>query len=177
MVNKGAKEDALPKISSKVNPASSLRQEESWDCPSCGHANPSTKARCTEIVGERRCRAWRGGKRLPYFSKVRDVIERILEKKGAAEAKAADAYLELATDASDIFAGHQKDKKGVPSPSSSIKLLTESKTNDLAWKDERTHFEKSSSRVGPEFQVDVLPDAGSHASSTTSTGGHDGGAL
>ncbi|KAL7545608.1 hypothetical protein ACHAWF_008952 [Thalassiosira exigua] len=45
-----------------------------------------------------------------------------------------------------------------------------------AWKDERTHFEKSSSRVGPDFQVSMLPVAGSHSSSNSEVS-YDGGAL
>ena len=172
MGNRGEDQGDPPQTSSKVNPASP-REEGPWDCASCGHTNVSAKSRCTGVIGEGRCMAWRGGKRLPkpYLSKVRDVIERVLEKKSVAEAKAADAYVDLVPDASDMFMD-QKDKKREPSPSHSNRQ----DINHFDWKDERTHFEKSSSRVGPEFQVDVLPAAGSYTS-TINTDVHDGGAL
>ena len=122
MGNKGEdkdKEDA-PQTPTKVNPPSPREEGpsrgnrqivNSWNCASCGHTNVNAKSRCAGIIGEGRCMAWRGGKRLPYFSKVRDVVERILEKKSVAEAKAADAYVNLVPDASDIFVD-QQDKKG-----------------------------------------------------------------
>ncbi|KAL7535320.1 hypothetical protein ACHAXR_010414, partial [Thalassiosira sp. AJA248-18] len=149
------------------------REEGPWDCASCGHTNESTKSRCTGAAGEGRCMAWRGGKRCPkpYFNKVRDVIERVLEKKNEVEAKAAHAYLELVPDASGMFTD-QKGRKTEPSPPRN----TRKNDNHFSWKDvERTHYEKTSSRVGTEFQVSVLPAAGSHTS-TNADDDREGGA-
>lgn len=120
-------------------------EDAPWDC--CD-TNGSEKSRCT---GRKRLRG-------NYFRKVRDVIERVLEKKNTAEAMAADAYLEIVPDASDMFT--DKEEKSEPSCPSRQRH----NNNHFSWKDERTHFEKSSSRVGPDFQVDVLPAAGSHTS-------------
>lgn len=238
--------------STKESSAAS-RDEGPWECSSCGFSNASVKARCTGKDEEgHRCMAWRGGKRRPkpYFNKIRDVIERVLEKKNEVETKAADKLLEIVPDAHDIFA-EQKEKKieaskekkteapkqknteaskeekianlltkteasqekktEVSSPSrSSIAVTQEEKTDDeksdkkpqmmtspsrttrqninndndddhrqhFAWKDERTHYEKSTSRVGSEFQVSVLPAAGSYTSTNTTTSdGYDGGVL
>jgi len=143
-----------------------------WDCAACGNTN--VKSQCAGSVDGVRCMTWRGGKRLrkPYFSKVRDVIERVLEKKSVAEAKAADAFVDEVPDAADIFI--KKDRKGGkkdPSPSSSPQG-----TNTLTlWKDNWTHFEKASSRIGSAFQVDALPTAGSYISTTN--GNQDGDPL
>ena len=48
----------------------------------------------------------------------------------------------------------------------------------FAWKDvERTHFQKAASRVGQEYQVDILPAAGSHTDTSNKEVSVDGGAL
>eukprot|EP00571_Detonula_confervacea_P010382 CAMPEP_0172302104 /NCGR_PEP_ID=MMETSP1058-20130122/3859_1 /TAXON_ID=83371 /ORGANISM="Detonula confervacea, Strain CCMP 353" /LENGTH=552 /DNA_ID=CAMNT_0013012461 /DNA_START=38 /DNA_END=1696 /DNA_ORIENTATION=- len=174
MGNKGEDQDDVPQTTSaKDNPAT--RKEGPWDCATCGHTNVSAKSRCTGVVGDTKCMAWRGGKRVrkPYFSKVRDVIERVLEKKNEVEAMAADSYIEIIPDANYTFIREQKDKKSEPSPSLQIRQ----NINHFAWKDERTHYEKSSSRVGPMFQVDVLPAAGSYTATNNNTDVDDGGAM
>ena len=135
--------------------------------PSCGHNNSTAKSRRNGIFGEcQRCMAWRGAMRLgkpkPYFSKVSDLIERVLEKNNETEAMAADAYMELV---------------GSKSLPSSPSRKTREKIDLCAWKDERTHYNNSSSRVGPEFQVSTLPKAGSCSNPTNHTDAEDGGAL
>ena len=137
------------------------QEEPIADGPSCGHINGTAKSRCNGIFCEGQ-RKMRLRKPKPYFSKVRDVIERVLEKNNETEAMAADAYTELVGG------------KSLP-PSPSRKTLE--KIDLCAWKDERTHFSKSSSRVGPEFQVGTLPKAGSCTNSTNHTDAEDGGAL
>lgn len=109
-----------------------------------------------------------------HFIKVRDLLERVFEKKNDAESKAADAYLKIVPDAFDMFT-EKKDKTSEtpPSPSRSRQSICA----HSAWKDERIHFEKASSRVGPEFQVDVLPAAGSYYTSTKTSDVFDGGDL
>ena len=134
---------------------------------------------------------------------MRDVIERVLEKKNEAEAMAADAYLEIVPDANDMFIDQtdkkreptpsprkidqkvgkkkpsaprkidRKDKKKEPPPSRKSQL----NIDDSVWKDERTHYEKSSSRVGPEFQVSTLPSAGAYASTNKHPDALCGGAM
>jgi hypothetical protein len=159
-----------------------FREEGPWTSSSCGHTNSTVKSRCNGSFDDgQRCMAWRDGKRChkPYFSRVRDVIERVLEKNNEVEAVAAEAFTELVPHVADLF-GAKKDEKemegsaGSPSaPSSQIR-----QKNDLcAWKDERIHYNKSSSRVGTEFQVDTYPKAGSYAYSENHTDAEDRGAL
>lgn len=181
MGHEGEEQEFAPQTPTKENTSPPI-EDETWICTSCGHTNGTAKSRCTGTFGEgQRCMAWRGGKRLrrPYFSKVRDVIERILEKNNEAEAIAADAYTELVPYVADIF-GEQKDKKD-PKDSKRVPYSPSSQTrqnNDLcAWKHERTHYNNSSSRVGPEFQVDSLPEAGSYTNPTSNADAEDGGAL
>ena len=99
----------------------------------------------------------------PTFLNTQDVIARVLKRESKTEATAADAYLELIK---------RRNAQLSPSRSSSRNMTTH-----FAWKDERTHYEKASSRIGNEYQVHVLPSAGSHMTSTTDTDGHDGGPL
>ncbi|KAL7533674.1 hypothetical protein ACHAWF_004592 [Thalassiosira exigua] len=177
MVKKGeSQEEDSSQSPSKDNPTPKV--EGSWICESCSRNNMKASSRCGQ------CMAWRGGRRRRYLKKVRDVIERILQKKNDVDARAADAFVELVPNAYSMFS-EQKDKKGGPSPdkkcgsSNGKKSKSPSKEKSLdissAWKDERTHFEKTSSRVGPEFQVDLLPAAGSYTSKESAS--CDGNAL
>ena len=207
-ISKETQETPTPASPSKSS------DEGPWECSNCGHTNPGTNQRCTGKTAIARCMAWRGGKRLKkqYFSKLRDVIQRVLEKKSEAEEKAATAYLELVPDAPDLFVDKdkmpkaetpkeegkkieptspQKERVKTPPPeeedqntetdASSPSKNTRKSINSIshsAWKYETTHFEKSCSRVGPEYHVSVLPVAGSYTSSTTpNTDSYDGGAL
>lgn len=95
---------------------------------------------------------------------------------------AADSYLELIPNGADMFLTDQKDKTGGSESPSSPSRGTPRQVhiNHFAWKDERTHYEKASSRVGPEYQVDILPVAGSYtfnSSAKNTTEVNDGGAL
>ncbi len=181
MGHEGEEHEDTPQSPSKENPSPPI-DDGPWICASCGHTNVTAKSRCNGTFGEGlRCLAWRGGKRVrkPYFNKVRDVIERILEKNNEAEAIAADAYTELVPHVADLFT-EQKDKKGMKgsrSEPSSPSSQTRQKIDLCSWKDERTHYKKSSSRIGSEFQVDTLPEAGSCTNPTNHTDADDGGAL
>jgi len=173
-----------------------------WDCPSCGYTNTTSKARCTNILRDNtgdgrqdKCMAWREGKRKKYFKKIKDVLQRVLEKKNEAESMAADAFLELIPDGADIFLSNQKRDKGSGDPSlsptpdkrytdaynpHSPDRLTPRQHHSIhfGWKDEgRMHYEKTESKVGPEYQVDILPTAGSYATTDNTTDVNDGGAL
>lgn len=182
MGHEGEEHKDTPQSPSKENPSPPI-DDGPWLCASCGHTNVTAKSRCSGSFGEGlRCKAWRAGKRIrkSYFSKVRDVIERILEKNNEAEAIAADAYTELVPHhAAELFT-ERKDKKE-PRGSNSVPSSPSSQTrqkNDLcSWKDERTHYNKTSSRVGSEFQVATLPEAGSCTNPTNHTDAEDGGAL
>ena len=102
----------------------------------------------------------------PYFSKVREVIERVLEKRNEIEAKAADAYVVLVQDKSD---------ESTVQTCITQKRRTRPQCLDVEWKNKRKHFMKSSSRIGPDYQVAAIPAAGSFISSTSNV--YDGSSL
>ena len=123
-----------------------------------------------------------------YYIKIRHVIEHILEKENEVDEKAANAYCEEVSDAMEIFGdysnnnhdddgsdsiskdgdnsdeeeGDEDDDSSSLPPQPPSPRLTRQRFSDIAWKENRTHYEKSSSRVGVEYQVDVLPVAGSY---------------
>ncbi len=94
-----------------------------------------------------------------YYNRIRDVIERVLEKRNEAEAKAAEAFLSAVPDyvAEQFLPQPKQEKALVARP-----RRTRQRSADVDWKHERTHYPKATSRVGQEYQVDVLPDAGSY---------------
>lgn len=112
------------------------------------------------------------GKRgVTYYDKIKDLIDRVLEKRNDIEAKIADSFLEI----SDIQAG-QKDAASIPTRSrreSEADIVApivpappqerpslNSAMIDLSWKDGGTVYPKSSSRIGEQYQVSNIPAAG-----------------
>mmetsp|Transcript_7611 Transcript_7611/g.16307 ORF Transcript_7611/g.16307 Transcript_7611/m.16307 type:complete len:362 (-) Transcript_7611:2-1087(-) len=94
-----------------------------------------------------------------YFQNIRDVIERVLERPDSVDPKSAGAYPEFLNNIFDQFkvrrvvSPHQHD--------------TRKKQINVDWKNERRHFMKASSRVGQEYQVDVLPPSGLYVASSS----------
>mmetsp|Transcript_21193 Transcript_21193/g.33296 ORF Transcript_21193/g.33296 Transcript_21193/m.33296 type:complete len:669 (-) Transcript_21193:52-2058(-) len=125
-------------------------------------------------------------KKPQYYTKMRQVIEQILKKETAVETKAAEAYEAVILNAVELFGesttnntddtNNEKEEEGSiegnanPTnnnnnnevPMSPTTRMTRQRFSDIAWKENRTHYEKSSSRVGLQYQVDVLPVVGSH---------------
>lgn len=146
------------------NSAPQPSEQELWECTNCGLSNDAEKQQCIGLVSDdKHCMAWRGGKRLNklYLSKVRDVIERILERKTVEEAAAADAFTLLVPDVSDLFIEQRKDKMKLAEAPVSPSSHTRQRVDLCTWKDDRVHYSIASSRIGSEFQVDTLPTAGS----------------
>lgn len=142
------------KPSSRKSSSSNIYKGE-WKCNTCG-IQIVDKARC------KKCMGWKGGRKLQkaYLSRVRDVIERVLDSKEEAEAKAAEAYVQLVPDIREQL---QSKKKDLSAASDSVITQSEHQEHvNLDWKHERTHYPKATSRVGEEFQVSELPKAGSH---------------
>ena len=108
-------------------------------------------------------------KKPQYYTKMKHVIGQILKKENEVETKAAEAYETVVSDAMELFGASTSDDEeddGVNNhyevPMSPTARMTRQRFSDIAWKENRTHYEKSSSRVGVEYQVDVLPAVGSH---------------
>lgn len=155
------------------NSAPQPSEQELWECTNCGLSNDAEKQRCIGLVSDdKRCMAWRGGKRLNklYLSKVRDVIERILERKTVEEAAAADAFTLLVPDVSDLFIEQSKNKMKLAEAPVSPSSHTRQRVDLCTWKDDRVHYSIASSRIGSEFQVDTLPKAGSNSPTEAENG-------
>ena len=111
-----------------------------------------------------------------------------MQKENEVDEKATNAYCEEVSDAMELFCYYSNnnnnddgsdtisrngdnsdddeddeddDSSSLP-PQPPSPRLTRQRFSDIAWKENRTHYEKSSSRVGVEYQVDVLPVAGSY---------------
>ena len=107
---------------------------------------------------------------------MRQVITHVLKKDTGAERKAAEAYVKVITNARELFGGSSSSTSSTNSNNndeeednvennvamSPTTRMTRQRFSDIAWKENRTHYEKSASRVGREYQVDVLPAVGSH---------------
>mmetsp|Transcript_32399 Transcript_32399/g.48312 ORF Transcript_32399/g.48312 Transcript_32399/m.48312 type:complete len:614 (-) Transcript_32399:34-1875(-) len=153
-------------------------QQGPWTCV-CGVANEEGTIRCEACFG------WRENstavvvdkgnstttKKPQYYTKMKHVIGQILKKENEVESKAAEAYEAVVSDAMELFGAStsdDEDEDGANNhhnnevPMSPTARMTRQRFSDIAWKENRTHYEKSSSRVGVEYQVDVLPVVGSH---------------
>lgn len=168
---------------SQQTPSSKEYSSASLDrrCVNCGCISGAEKQRSCGTVGNgNQCMACRGSRCLgssrPYFSNVHDVLKRVLERNNEVETIAANAFTELVPDAADLapenVINEQKDRNSLPgSPSRDIRHKLDH------WKDARTHYNKTESRIGPEFNVDTLPKAGSYTTTTAHIDTMDGGAL
>ncbi|KAK1732349.1 hypothetical protein QTG54_016979 [Skeletonema marinoi] len=153
-------------------------QQGPWTCV-CGVANEEGTIRCEACFGWRenstavvvvdKGRNSTTTKKPQYYTKMKHVIGQILKKENEAETKAAEAYETVVSDAMELFGASTSDDEeddGVNNhyevPMSPTARMTRQRFSDIAWKENRTHYEKSSSRVGVEYQVDVLPVVGSH---------------
>ena len=132
-----------------------------WECPTC-EILIVDRARC------KKCMGWKGGKKLQkeYLSRVRDVIERVLNSSDETETKAAEAYAKAVPDIHEQLQPKKKESS-VPSESTSVQLDCQEHVN-MDWKHERTHYPKATSRVGDEYQATELPKAGTYVANEQS---------
>lgn len=102
-----------------------------------------------------------------------DILSKILnEEANNLETKAAEAFLKLVPDAADLLG-----KGGVQS-STATTVKRQRSDSHSAWKYDTTHFKHKESQVGPNYQVDILPTAGSYVDdNTTGEDAYDGGPL
>jgi hypothetical protein len=99
-----------------------------------------------------------------FYIRIRDVIDRVLEKRNEVETKIANAYLDeimLLDEDSEYEAAVQPPKR-ILSPRHATRL-------DLSWKEGGSTFPRSCSRVGSEYQAVDLPLAGSFKDSLYGT--------
>mmetsp|Transcript_12240 Transcript_12240/g.33955 ORF Transcript_12240/g.33955 Transcript_12240/m.33955 type:complete len:474 (+) Transcript_12240:133-1554(+) len=89
------------------------------------------------------------------YERIRDVLDRLEQKRSPAEAAVATLYHSLQDEHHQANNSNSPDHRG-----SHSRLNLKSPKMDLSWKDAK-YFPRKQSRVGPEYQVAELPPAGS----------------
>ena len=103
-----------------------------------------------------------GKKGRDYYNRIRDVIDRILEKRNEDEKRVAAAYLEEMM----VLDDEEEDYEVVPRSTRRRNLPRRMPSErragrvDLSWKEGGSTFPKACSRVGSEYQAVNLPPAG-----------------
>jgi hypothetical protein len=87
-----------------------------------------------------------------YYTRIKDVIERINQRSNDFEAALADQYRRA------ISKPNYRTRLNPPRRST---LIPRASRLDLSWKDSRKNYPKKSSMIGADYQVAVLPAAGS----------------
>lgn len=102
---------------------------------------------------------------------LQDILSKVLNEEASnSENKAAEAFLKLVPDAADLLG-----KGGFQSSTTAKRQRSDSHS---AWKYDTTHFKHKESQVGDNYQVDILPTAGSYLDdNTTGKDAYDGGPL
>ena len=98
-----------------------------------------------------------------FYTRIRDVTDRILEKRNEVETKIANDFLdEMMPDEDSEYEVMPQPPRRVLSPRHTTRL-------DLSWKEAGSTFPRSCSRVGSEFQAVDLPLAGTFENSQEGT--------
>jgi hypothetical protein len=90
-----------------------------------------------------------------YYTRIKDVIERINLRKTHGEASLADKYRRA------ISKPNYRTRLS-PLRRKTGSLSTNSPKLDLSWKDGRKRFPKKSSMIGDGYQVSAIPSVGSY---------------
>ena len=168
-----------------------ILEEGGWTTITCtSETNDNMEATYYMPPGVKLAGGWVRNKE--YTSVIKQVIDRVLERRNELESRAADAYLD---EVGDIVAKTQKQRQPVERLSSRRSRRSSSRGSDgseggatdddddedesgskmtddeihhvsLSWKyNERRHFPKLTSRVGDDYQASSLPSAGTEGSS------------
>ena len=91
-----------------------------------------------------------------YYNRIKDVLDRILEKSNENEAQIANAYLDEIAVLEDE-AGYE----APPPPPTTRRLRAPRHATrlDLSWKEGGSAFPRTSSRIGCEYQAVDLPSS------------------
>ena len=185
---KQAKKRVLHAFENRMWP---ILEEGGWTTITCtSETNDSMEATYYMPPGVKLAGGWVRNKE--YTSVIKQVIDRVLERRNELESRAADAYLD---EVGDIVAKTQKQRQSVERLSSRRSRRSSSRESDgseggaddddddenesgskmtddeihhvsLSWKfNERRHFPKLTSRVGDDYQASSLPSAGIEGSS------------
>lgn len=92
------------------------------------------------------------------YGRIEDVINRMLERRNNSESRLADVFLDamkVANRPKNLLPVSPRVRKGAAKRQSSTKI-------DLSWKEGGRNFPQRSSKVGTQYQVKVIPSAGSY---------------
>jgi hypothetical protein len=92
-----------------------------------------------------------------YYNRIKDVIERILQRRNEAETEIADAYQEE-MDILQNDAGYE----APPTPERASRRVRPQRNAtriDLSWKEGGSAFPRATSRVGNEYQAVEIPSS------------------
>jgi hypothetical protein len=95
-----------------------------------------------------------------FYDRIRDVIDRILERRDKSESAVADAYLaerDKPPKAGTVKLGSGKGRRRGGAAAAARSPKARNRVLDLSWKEAGRNFPKHSSRVGPEYQAVELP--------------------
>ena len=185
---KQAKKRVLHAFENRMWP---ILEEGGWTTITCtSETNDSMEATYYMPPGVKLAGGWVRNKE--YTSVIKQVIDRVLERRNELESRAADAYLD---EVGDIVAKSQKQRQPAERSTSRRSRRSSSRESDgseggpddddddedesgsrmtddeihhvsLSWKfNERRHFPKLTSRVGDDYQASSLPPAGTEGSS------------
>ena len=192
---KQAKKRVLHAFENRMWP---ILEEGGWTTITCtSETNDSMEATYYMPPGVELTGGWVRNKE--YTSVIKQVIDRVLERRNELESRAADAYLD---EVGDIVSKSQKQRQPVERLSSRRSRRASSQGGDgseggadgdeededesgskmtddevhhvsLSWKfNERRHFPKLTSRVGDDYQASSLPSAGTEGSSKDNSDVH-----
>jgi hypothetical protein len=115
-----------------------------------------------------------GKRNIDYYSRIKDLIARIEERRSTEEAKLADLFREKTRGDQNMELTINPSPRPRRGPGRPPKLSTSLpprnvRVVDISWKDGGTTYPNRSSRVGEEFQVSSIPPVGQHSSSERTT--------
>lgn len=103
-----------------------------------------------------------GRKGRDYYNRMRDVIDRVLEKRNETETEIANDYLDEFMAGDDDESGYESSAMHTmqwsqPTRRQPRRQMQSPARLDLSWKDGGSAFPRTSSRVGSEYQAVDLP--------------------
>jgi len=123
------------------------------------------------------------GKRkgVDFYDKLKDVLDRVLERRNEKETEIALAYIkdekETEPVQEEVVPSRTRPRRagagvrrGRPSLTVSSPQVSTSNHIDLSWKDGGTIYPKRSSQIGRSFQATEIPAAGTYEGPTSSEG-------
>jgi hypothetical protein len=104
----------------------------------------------------------KGVEGVDYYSRIKDVIDRINERRNAAESTAADHYRRAIAKPMHVYSPNFSPSFTRPRRSKKFdkEQMSENEEIDLSWKQGSKNFPRKISQVGENYQVPAIPEVG-----------------